>query len=117
MLKKKSQLEISTFGENNECLLVVMSGEIDHHNAVRVRTEIDERISEFSPKKTVLDLSCIDFMDSSGLGLIMGRYAKMKGMGGVLSVKNPSERTEKILRLAGIEKIVNIEREESKNEG
>ncbi len=109
MLKKNCMLQMSS--EGDDCLLVVLSGEIDHHSAVRVRTEIDEKIMELSPKKTILDLSEIDFMDSSGLGLIMGRYAKMKALGGLLTLRNPNERIVKIFKLAGLEKIVNVEGE------
>ncbi len=114
MLKKNCMLSMN---EEDERLIVHLSGEIDHHTAVRVRTQIDEKISLMMPKTTVLDLSDIDFMDSSGLGLIMGRYAKMQSVGGILSVRNPNERVLKIFRLAGLEKIVAIEKEESRNEG
>ena len=113
MLKKNCFLDI---GEKDEILTVTLLGEIDHHSAVRVRTEIDEKISSFRPKRTVIDLSKIEFMDSSGLGLIMGRYMKMQAIGGTLILKNPNERMIKIFKLAGLEKIVNIEREENKNE-
>lgn len=114
MLKKNCQLEMS---ENGDELLICLKGEIDHHSAVRIRTEIDGRISRVRPSTAVMDLSSIDFMDSSGLGLIMGRYAKMQAVGGRLIVKNPNERIVKIFKLAGLERIVNIETEESQDEG
>jgi len=114
MLKKNCFLELSEEGEE---LLIRLSGEIDHHSAVSVRTEIDENISRIRPKKAIMDLSGIDFMDSSGLGLIMGRYMKMQAVGGVLVLREPNERVLKIFKLAGLEKIVNVERNESKDEG
>ena len=114
MLKKNCFLELC---EDGEILLVRISGEIDHHSAVRVRTEIDERIALTRPQKTIMDLSAIDFMDSSGLGLIMGRYMKMQAIGGTLTLREPNERVLKIFKLAGLEKIVNIERNESEDEG
>ena len=61
---------------------VFLLGEIDHHSAVSVRTEIDKEICRLLPHKTVMDLSGIEFMDSSGLGLLMGRYSLMQKMGG-----------------------------------
>ena len=61
-------------------------------------------------------LSKIDFMDSSGIGLIMGRYARMQKLGGALKIKDPSERVERICRLAGLERIVSIENGGEKNE-
>lgn len=98
----------------NEELLVVLSGEIDHHSAVWVRTEIDERIMRYKPARTVIDLSGISFMDSSGIGLIMGRHARMQAVGGVLCVREPNERIMKIFELAGLNRIVSVERESKK---
>ncbi len=90
-------------------LSVALCGEIDHHSAVIVRSEIDGMIAEHRPERLVLDLSGIDFMDSSGIGLIMGRYAKMKAVGGELVVQRPNERIRRIFEMAGIERIVRIE--------
>ena len=90
-------------------LSVALYGEIDHHSAVIVRSEIDGMIAEHRPERLVLDLSGIDFMDSSGLGLIMGRYALMQKIGGELTLSSPNERILKILRLAGLERIIKIE--------
>lgn len=98
--------------EDSGVLIAILGGEIDHHSAVWVRTEIDEAIARIRPQKTVLDLSAIDFMDSSGIGLVMGRYAKMRANGGELSVRNPNGRILKIFKMAGLEKIVSIENEE-----
>ena len=64
----------------------------------------------------MLDLSGIDFMDSSGIGLIMGRYTKMKAIGGELSILDPNDRILKIFKMAGLEKIVSIEYTEDKKE-
>jgi stage II sporulation protein AA (anti-sigma F factor antagonist) len=113
MIKNETDLQYLYDGERLE---IILRGEIDHHSAVRVRTEIDEKISLMRPKKAIMDLSQIDFMDSSGLGLIMGRYMKMQAIGGVLLLREPNDRILKIFKLAGLEKIVNIERKEDKNE-
>ena len=90
-------------------MIVHVGGEIDHHNAVMVRTGIDERIAVERPQKVMLELSAVDFMDSSGLGLIMGRYSVMKELSGEVIVQNPSEGTERIMRLAGMERLIKIE--------
>lgn len=101
--------------ENGTLLRVELVGDIDHHGAVGVRSEIDGAISEHRPTRTVLMLSGVDFMDSSGIGLIMGRYAKMNAIGGELVICGANERLMKIFKMAGLEKIVKIEEEE--NEG
>ena len=91
-------------------LEIKLLGEIDHHSAVEVRSDIDELIFLSRPHKTVLDLSQISFMDSSGLGLIMGRYSLMKELGGSLALRAPTQAVMKILSLAGMERIIKIEK-------
>ncbi len=91
-------------------LVATLSGELDHHGAVAVRTLIDAEIARLSPRRAVLDLSELDFMDSSGLGLIMGRYALMTRLGGEFAVREPNERIMKIFKLAGLERMVKVER-------
>ncbi len=105
----------SVFSEG--VLTIRLGGEIDHHSAVNVRTALDEEICRLRPQKTVLDLGQIEFMDSSGLGLIMGRYSLMQKLGGTLTLKSPNERIVKIFELAGLGRMIRIEEdgeEESK---
>ena len=90
-------------------LSIHIRGEIDHHTASAIRRGIDETLFEKRPKKLILDLSAVGFMDSSGLGLIMGRYSVMKELGGEMTVWNPSPETRSILTLAGMERLVRIE--------
>ena len=75
-----------------------------------MRKGIDGEIFEKKPERLILDLSAVDFMDSSGLGLVLGRYASVQKIGGELVVLNPSERVMKILLLAGAERIIKIEK-------
>ena len=91
-----------------EALKIKLRGELDHHSAVAIRTQIDDMIRSKRPKSLNIDMSVIDFMDSSGLGLIMGRYAVMKDIGGELYVTDPSPRVQKIMSLAGMERVINI---------
>ena len=90
-------------------LSIRVRGEIDHHTASAIRQGIDATLFEKRPKKLLLDLSAVSFMDSSGLGLIMGRYSVMKELGGEMTVWNPSPETRSILTLAGMERLVKIE--------
>ena len=114
MLRKNCTLDFSANGDE---LTVFIKGEIDHYSAVWIRAEIDAKIAEIRPRVTVLMLEGIDFMDSSGIGLVMGRYARMQKLGGILKLKNPSERVERICRLAGLERIVTIENGGENNDG
>ena len=99
-----------------QTVTVYIRGEIDHHTAVTVRNGIDAMLFEKRPAKMILDLSGVGFMDSSGLGLIMGRLSVMRSLGGEMAVRNPSRETESILRLAGMERLIPIEYSEGHGE-
>ena len=94
-------------------LTLSLGGEIDHHSALPLRQSADELIYRYRPLTLVLDLSGIEFMDSSGLGFIMGRYALQKKLGGSLVMRNPNPRVSKIIALAGLERIIKMERTNS----
>ncbi len=104
------------YEEKGTTLVVHVGGEIDHHSAVSVRTGIDERISAGRPGRVLLELSQVDFMDSSGLGLIMGRYALVNKCGGSFAVLDPSPAVLKIIRLAGMERMISILKTKEKKE-
>lgn len=95
---------------NEENLLAKISGELDHHTAAAMRTELDEKISNLNPHKLMLDFSDVSFMDSSGIGFIMGRYKLMKENGGVVEVVNTPRNINKVLKISGLDKIITIGR-------
>lgn len=101
---------------SGDTLTVLLTGEIDHHAAAAVRETIDREICRVRPKRTVLDLSGIDFMDSSGLGLIMGRIALMRELSGEAVLKNPTEKVLRIVRLSGLERMIQIVFEDARKE-
>lgn len=105
MLKSKQRVMLE---ENGETLTARVIGEVDHHSAVMLRRELDEAIENVRPAVLQLDVSAVDFMDSSGLGLIMGRYANMQRVGGTLILYRPSEQVMRIVRMAGMERIITI---------
>ena len=91
-----------------EALLIDIEGDIDHHTAKYIRVEIDKAIFYYRPKIALLNVGSVDFMDSSGLGLILGRYTSVREVGGILKIVNPSKDIEKILALAGIERLIPV---------
>lgn len=101
---------------DEDTLTVSLYGEIDHHSAGTLREEIDAKITQEKPKTLILDLKNIGFMDSSGLGLILGRYSKMKESGGSLKVINPTSGAARVLKLAAADKIIPIEWTEEKKQ-
>ena len=89
-----------------DTVIAEIGGEIDHHRAVSVRSQIDEALFAKMPKKLIIDIGRVDFMDSSGLGLIMGRLAKAKEIGAALILRNPSARVMKMLKMAGLDRVI-----------
>ena len=86
-----------------------LAGEIDHHMAKGLREEIDEAASRVLPEELVLDFRDVTFMDSSGIGLVMGRYSLMQELGGRLRVVNLSSHIKKVMKLAGLDRLAVIE--------
>ncbi len=87
----------------NEKLIALLSGEIDHHSAEIMRVKIDECIAASEPDALVLDFSGVSFMDSSGIGLILGRHKVLSASGGIVIVQNAPKEAKKVLALAGIQ--------------
>lgn len=113
MIKSKSGFEYEYY---DDVLRVVVTGEIDHHSAAGLRSGIDGVIFEFRPKRLELDLSRVNFMDSSGLGLIMGRYSLMREQGGEVIVVDPAPMVEKVMNLAGMKRIIKVVKSEEADE-
>lgn len=86
-------------------LTAKLSGEIDHHHAPSIRQKIDALTEQLKPQQLHLDFSGVSFMDSSGIGLIMGRYRQVTLSGGTLKVINIPKNLDKIIRLSGIESL------------
>ena len=90
------------FDVQNDALRVRLCGEIDHHAAQSLRKEIDAQIDDRLPELLTLDFSGVTFMDSSGVGLILGRGRHIGALGGRLTVQNPPRAVRRMLDLAHI---------------
>ena len=97
------------FSAEGDRLTVSVGGEIDHHGAAPLRDGIDALIWEYRPKHLYLDMSGVEFMDSSGLGLIMGRYELMRELGGDVTVRDPAPCVDRMLKLTGFDRRVKTE--------
>lgn len=89
-------------------LIALLDGEIDHHGARELREEIDAAAQRTKTRLLTLDFSGVQFMDSSGVGLIMGRYRMMSEWGGEVCVANLPPRLEKLVSLAGIRELCTV---------
>lgn len=99
------------YEEDATVLRAILEGEIDHHSAKAIREEIDTAAQKPGIRLVKLDFSGVTFMDSSGIGLIMGRYRLMQGLGGSLEVVRTPPHLEKLMRLAGISQLKVIKKE------
>lgn len=102
-----------TVTREQEDLIVRLRGEIDHHGARTLREQIDDAVSRSRPHRLVLDMGGISFMDSSGIGLILGRYRLMQTLGGTLRLVNLSEPMRRLLQLAGLYKLALYDTEDA----
>lgn len=93
-------------------LRIRLQGEIDHYGASEVRARIDDALEAERPAALLLNLSAVSFCDSSGLGLVMGRLRKCERLGIQMTVEDPSDAVKKILRIAGMDKLIRTERSE-----
>ncbi|MEE1012171.1 MAG: anti-sigma factor antagonist [Acutalibacteraceae bacterium] len=91
-------------------LTIAVSGEIDHHNAAVFRLESDEAIQAYLTPNVRLDFGEVTFMDSSGIGFVLGRYKIVSSYGGNIEVVNLSQRNFSMMQLAGLEKLVTLKK-------
>lgn len=96
------------FSDAGKILIASLSGEIDHHLAKSQREAIDGMLFFKKPEILVLDFSDVRFMDSSGIGLIIGRAEVASGMGAVVQLTGLSATQRKLIKLSGIEKLKNV---------
>lgn len=90
------------------CLTIFLPGELDHHNAEEIRKGSDKLIEENHIKCVIFDFQETNFMDSSGIGVIMGRYKLVYLLGGEVWAVHANERMKKILTMSGVTKIIQM---------
>lgn len=94
------------YERRRQTLIVRLQDELDHRAAEKLRGEIDALLMDAGIRQLVLDLKKLKFMDSSGIGFIIGRYKLMAGRGGSVAVKNTDRRMDRIFQMAGLYELV-----------
>ena len=94
------------------CLTIFLPGELDHHNAEEIRKRSDYLIDQNHIRYVIFDFTDTTFMDSSGIGVIMGRYKRIYMLGGEVCAVHTSERMKKILTMSGVTRIMQIYEED-----
>lgn len=87
-------------------LIINLFGELDHHTSEEVRVKIDDQIDREGVNKVIINFKDVTFMDSSGIGVVVGRYKKIKGRDGKLCVINVNKSVNRVFELSGLYKII-----------
>ena len=98
----------SKFYEEDKLLVFKITDEIDDCNVQKIRRRADYEIERYMPRKVIFDFDSVTFMDSSGIGLIIGRYKFTNMLGGKLEVANLAQKVRKIFEVSGIWKLIPV---------
>ena len=93
----------------DNALTIALSGEIDHHGAREMMTQLTDAIAERLPTRLVLDLSGVTFMDSSGIAVLLRSLRQMGHTGGSLRAVNIPAQARKVLDAAGIGRLISLD--------
>ena len=96
------------FKVEGDCLVVEVLGEIDHHSASDFKERITREYERAAVRNIELNLSDVSFMDSSGVGMIIGRFKDAEQRGGSLSASGLSNELERLFELSGLHKIITV---------
>lgn len=102
-----------TFDVKEDVLIVRLSGELDHHESEMLRTKWSDMMYTNSVKHVILNLEAVSFMDSSGLGVILGRYKEVLQLGGEMVVCSVPPSIHRLFEMSGLFKIVRQEENEN----
>lgn len=97
------------FNEECKLLCIKITEEIDHHTTEKLRRKMDYEITRYMPRKVVFDFSKVTFMDSAGIGLLIGRYKLAKMLGGSSQIINANKSIKKVLEMSGVVRIIPVE--------
>ena len=90
------------FEMTEDILIAYLFGELDHHSAGEIRTSLDKTMDTFRAKHLILDFEKVTFMDSAGIGVVMGRYTRVHEKGGRIFVSGAGTYIYRILEMAGV---------------
>lgn len=94
------------FRKTNKALVVKFNGELDEYSSKSIREDLDNKLFETEKNIIILDLTDLSFMDSTGIGMLLGRYKVMKRRNIPIFILNPRENVDKVLKLTGIYQIM-----------
>lgn len=91
---------------DGDSVIVRLAGELDHYCAQSVRRDLDAMIADTSVRRLILDFTRLQFMDSSGIGVILGRYRQMRDRGGMVGVIHMNPHIARIFHMSGMDRVI-----------
>lgn len=100
-------MQIKLAGEKHTIIFKIC-GELDHHIASDIAAECDDAVIKSNAVNIIFDFSELSFMDSSGIGTIMGRYKKINGFGGCVIIASPTTQVMRLITISGLKRIIKV---------
>ena len=98
-------MDVSYLNKDKQ-LIIKFTEEIDHHTTEKLRRRADYEIARHIPRKIIFDFDNVSFMDSAGIGLLLGRYKNAMSLGAKVELKNVNKSIYKILKMSGITRLI-----------
>lgn len=99
-------MKAERFEVNGNTMVIHLREDLDHHNAVYIREMADGFVEKYPITRIIFDFTGVEFMDSSGIGVIMGRYKQMSYVGGTVFVCGIGKNVDRIFKMSGLYKLV-----------
>ena len=97
---------VTKYDEKIRTLTINFEGEIDHHSCSEIAVKSDDAINKYLPNKLIFDFQNVNFMDSAGIGMVIGRYKQTAILGGKMALANLTESVRKIFEMSGVLKLI-----------
>ena len=99
---------IVEYEKEDKLLIFRLTEDVDQHTVEKIRRKMDNEIKRYIPRKVIFDFSNISFMDSAGIGMVLGRYKLAQMLDGELEIINVNKSMKKIFDMSGVSRIINI---------
>ncbi len=94
------------FKRKNKTIIILISGEIDHHTSIELRRQTESALTQMGGRNIIFGFEQVTFMDSSGIGMMIGRYKQLQALGGRIAIACANEKIAEIIQLSGLTKLL-----------
>ena len=94
------------FKRKNKTLIIMIAGEIDHHSSKELRSKTESALEQMGGRNIIFGFQEVAFMDSAGIGVMIGRYKQVQSLGGRIAIACPNEKIEEMIQLSGLSRLL-----------